>query len=105
MNLQRHEISQPSAVVSCQEIATIELRTEKTDRWKLIEYWFRRENRGNDAHLKLVGLITTFLKLIPGEVEAAMMDQVSWGEGRFPVQYPLPDVFIQGHIPNPNSAA
>ena len=44
-------------------------RMEKTDRWRLIEYWFRRESRGNDEHFKLVGLITTSLKLIRCRVE------------------------------------
>jgi len=96
-NLQRHEISHPSAAVSCQEIATTELRIEKTDRWKLIEYWFRRENRGNDAHFKLVGLTTTTsLGLISGEIEATMVSFP--GEGSFSRPVPWHDVFIQEHI-------
>jgi len=57
-----------------------------TDRWKLIEYWFRRLNRGSDEHFELFGLTTTSLKLIPGEVEevrATMVDQLSWGKDDF----------------------
>jgi hypothetical protein len=78
-NLQSREKSQPSAVVQSQEIATTKLRIEKTDRCKLIEYWFRRENRGSEEHFKLVGLMTTSLKLIPREVEerAVMMGRLS----------------------------
>lgn len=45
----------------------MKLRRENTDRWKLIEYWFRRENKGNEVHFKLVGLIVTSRRLIPGK--------------------------------------
>lgn len=45
------------------------------ERWKLTEYWFRRENSGKEEHFKLAGLTTTSLKLILEEVKDVMLVQ------------------------------
>jgi len=55
------------------------MRKDGSYRWKLIEYWFRRENKGRDEHFRLVGLITTSLKLME-ELRAAMRGK-SYPEG------------------------
>lgn len=39
------------------------------ERWKVIEYWFRSANNGNDEHFRLTGLTTTSLKFILDEME------------------------------------